>query len=168
MNEAEFDSLRELSWQRALTPAEDARLQQYLVAHPEAREEWQADTALTQMLEGLPEAPRVVSNFTAQVLLGIERDYAKAPARNASGWWTWRGVRSWLPRFAVASLLVGFVALNYYNHESKNREMLAQSVSELAQAVPDPTWVEDMEPIQRLSDPQPTADRELLVLMSSK
>ena len=37
-----YDQLRELSWRRKLTGAEEARLRAWLAAHPEAQADWEA------------------------------------------------------------------------------------------------------------------------------
>ena len=40
INDPTYTRLRELSWQRKLTPAEAAELRAWLEAHPEARADW--------------------------------------------------------------------------------------------------------------------------------
>lgn len=82
--------LTELAWRRGLTPDEQARLRQYLAAHPAARSQWELEAALTRALDRLPPAP-VSSNFTALVLKAVQR----APAPSA---WRYRlDPASWLP-----------------------------------------------------------------------
>src|SRR5437763_4884541 len=93
--------ISELSWRSKLAPAEEAQLRSWLEAHPDARAEWEMETALTDALGRLPEAP-LASNFTARVLKEVERE-ADAEARGrTSRPQRWYGWLRWLPRAAVA------------------------------------------------------------------
>ncbi len=67
MNDPLFNKLREASWRRPLTASEEAELRAWLAAHPEARAEWESDTALNDLLSRVPNAP-VPTNFTTRVL----------------------------------------------------------------------------------------------------
>ncbi len=98
MNDPLYQKLLEASWQRPLTPEEEAELQPYLAAHPEAQAEWDEDILLTQQLRQLPAAP-LSSNFTALVLQAVKAE-AGRPRRDATsfGWLAW--VRQYLPRAA--------------------------------------------------------------------
>ena len=88
MNDPAQDRLREAGWQRKLSEAEEAELRAWLEAHPNDREDWEAEGALSQLLDRLPEAPPVSSNFTALVLQTIERE-APASSRARSRAWSW-------------------------------------------------------------------------------
>src|SRR3954465_6935027 len=103
--------LREISWRRKLTPAEEGELRAWLAAHPEARAAWAAERELNEFLAGMPEAP-VSSNFTARVLHAVERE-AAAEARRLNPKWSWR---SFLPKTAVAAvaLMAGVFAYQGY------------------------------------------------------
>src|SRR5258708_22422771 len=130
MNDAGYQQLLELSWRRKLTGAEEAELQKYLAAHPEAKAEWETDADLNRFLDGLPAAPPVASNFTARVVQAVERETA-VPAR-AEGWFA-RGVfRNWLPKAAAACLVAGVGLLGYHEHQTKAREAMARPGADLA------------------------------------
>src|ERR1039457_2212594 len=99
-----FSKLRETSWRRELTSAEESALRDWLAEHPEAREDWEADAALNRVLERLPEAP-VPSNFTARVIQAVELEKAVALREPESRWkWVWR---SFVPKVALAAVFVG-------------------------------------------------------------
>jgi anti-sigma factor RsiW len=161
-----YNRLREINWQRKLTDAETAELQGYLAAHPEAKEEWESETELNQLLEHLPEAPPVASNFTMRVLQAVERE-AATRSRIKAGWPGWLGsIQRWLPKVAVACLAISLGVFTYEHHQLKTRAAMARSVAELTAIVSasNPELLEDFEPIRRLSDPEPKADVELLAL----
>ncbi|MDB6021613.1 MAG: hypothetical protein JWQ04_1470 [Pedosphaera sp.] len=169
MNDQDYHQLRELSWRRPLTPAEEAALQTYLATNPPAREDWQIETELNQLLEKLPEGPPVSSNFTARVLQSAqletaarERESTRTPA-----WPAWQRFRAWFPKAAVAGMALGLCFLSYHQHDVNARTALARNVVELTDAVSasDPELMGDFEAISRLSDPQPKADIELIALM---
>ena len=86
MNDSEHQRLREESWRRKLSPAEEASLRTWLAAHPDQQADWEADARLSQWLGQLPDAP-VPSNFTSLVLQAVDRQEA-AVARPAVGM-TW-------------------------------------------------------------------------------
>src|SRR3989304_6073907 len=98
-----YTRLREASWRRPLTAAEQAELHACLAAHPEAQADWDAEAGLNELLGRLPDAP-VASNFTTRVLQAIEHDPAQS-ARSSVRDWRWR---VWVPRLAagVVALLV--------------------------------------------------------------
>src|ERR1700730_2335206 len=95
MNDSEYNELREASWQRRLTAAEEARVQGYLAAHLEAQADWEDDLALTRQLQGLPDAP-LSSRFTSLVFQAVDRQALPEPRPIAPE--SWRG--GWLNRFA--------------------------------------------------------------------
>ena len=121
MNEDAYRELREISWRRKLTPPEEAALQQYLAAHPAEQAEWLEEAALEDMLELLPAAPPVASNFTALVLEAARREDAARERERTPAWLYGRGVRSWLPKFAFATGLVGIVAIGYHTQQVRAR-----------------------------------------------
>ncbi len=165
MNDPAYNRLRELNWRRRLTDAESAELRKYLAAHPDAKEEWESETELNQLLEQLPEAPPVASNFTARVLQAVEREAAaKSRVMGRPAWW--KSIQRWMPKAAMACLMVGLGLFTYEQHQLKTRAAMAKSVAEITAIVSasNPELLEDFEPIRRLSDPEPKADTELLAL----
>src|SRR6185295_6857614 len=73
MNDAAFNQLLDTALRRKLTAEEEARLQVILARDPQAKAVWEEEIALSQLLDGLPDAP-LASNFTAQVLQAVESD----------------------------------------------------------------------------------------------
>jgi anti-sigma factor RsiW len=157
----EFDSLREKSWRRKLTPAEEASLRAWLAEHPEAKGDWEMDSQLTEALGKLPDAP-VPSNFTARVLQAIERESVTAagPSPNRLRWL----LRSWLPKAAVAAVIFGAGLLTYHEHTVTvaKREELARGEKMVAGVrVPAPEILQDFDTIRQVTGP----DQELIALM---
>src|SRR5207247_7147160 len=90
-----FNNLREASWKRKLTPAEESELRNWLTTHPEAQADWEADAALNRVLDHLPEVA-VSSNFTGRVLKAVELESAAAARTSPpKSKWFWR---SFLPK----------------------------------------------------------------------
>lgn len=157
-----YQRLRETGWRRPLTPAEQAELRAWLAAHPEQQADAQADAVLSRALANLPDAP-VPSNFTARVLQAIERESPGAEPTNrraAVPWW-----RVFIPRLAVATVVIGVGIVIYrHNQNLKQAELAgtAKALVTVAAAVPqaDLTVFEDFEAIRRMGQ----ADEGLLAL----
>jgi hypothetical protein len=166
MNEREYNELRESSWRRNLTPAEQAELQRFLAEHPEARAPWEAETALTRILGRLPEAP-LASNFAAQILQAVERE--DAAARRPLGIDT---LSTWLrrlgPRLAWTAGLVAVGLLTWQQHGATQRERVVAGAASVLQAaaLPGPEVLQDFDAIQQLSQLPPATDQELLSALS--
>jgi len=163
MNEFDYNFLREKSWRRKLTAAEEASLRAWLAAHPEAKADWELESHLSAALDKLPDAP-VPSNFTARVLQAVARE--DAPARssspNRSRWF----LRSLLPKAAVAAVIFGVGLITYHEHAAANaakRAELAKNVSIVASglSVPTPEALQDFDTIRKVTGPDP----ELIALM---
>jgi hypothetical protein len=167
MNEQDYNQLRENGWRRPLTESETAELQKYWAAHPAAREEWENDTALNRLMERLPSAPAVSSNFTARVLQMAALEKAARERTNGRVGFGWDYLRSWLPKAAVAALAITLGIASYHMHEVNTHAALAKNAVEFTAAVAasDPEAIGDIEPIRQLSDAQPKADVELIALM---
>lgn len=156
--------LREISWRRELTAAEQSELRAWLAAHPEGQADWAAESDLNALLNQLPAAP-MPSNFTARVLQAVEAGPVAAERSRVqpSGRW-WRVL--W-PRTAFTVVItLGLVWFAYQRHEATRRAELARSLIAVAdvRSLPSPQMLADYEAIRRLS-PTPGADEELLVLM---
>lgn len=155
---------REIIWRRKLTPAETAELREYLATHPEVAGEWEAELALNQVLDHLPEAPRVSSNFTARVMEAVRLEAAaQARAKTPQGF-GWQTISRWLPRTAVACLIVTACLFAYHEHEQTARLTLAHDVVRLTAAV-SPDMMEDFEAIRRMGDTPVSADTDIIRLM---
>ncbi len=157
--------LRELCWRRKLNAAEAARVKAWLAAHPDEQADWDDESLLTEALEQLPPAPSLPSNFTARVLQAVERENAAAERNRAHGWlWgVWR--LGWLPRVALAGLVLGLGLFSYERVAQNQRERIADSVLTVSQvaSVASPEVLENFEAIQALGQ-TPPPDEELLTL----
>jgi len=155
--------MREIAWRRKLTAAEQGGLQAWLAAHPEAREDWENEAALSELLTRLPDVT-VPSNFTARVLQEVERDAVAGARKRTPRWvWTWRVL---VPRAAVIALVAGAGLFAYQRHALAQRVELARSVATIAdvRSLPSPQFLEDFDVIRRLL-PTPPPDKELLALL---
>ncbi|MFT4688874.1 MAG: anti-sigma factor RsiW [Limisphaerales bacterium] len=168
MNETEYQELLEIRHQRELTPAELHRLEQWLAAHQEQSEEWEAEDTLSKLLEQLPDA-EASSNFTSQVWQKIELEArASAPQRSALMKF-FRGHWLPIPRVAggIASVVVVVALVLVQQRQAQKTAKLAANlvpVVELAQ-MPSVDMLRDFEAINSLVDPDLTADVELLSML---
>src|SRR5688572_27110742 len=131
MNDAAFKQLLDTALRRKLTPEEEARLQACLAHDPQARAVWEEEMALSQLLNGLPDAP-LASNFTAQVLQAVDRDSRQHRHRHAPKLLRWLGLRRPAQQRAAACLLVVLAGLGYWQFESVRREKMALALHRLA------------------------------------
>lgn len=163
MNESEFNRLREESWRRKLSSAEEADLRSWLAEHPESQAEWDADFSLTKAIEQLPNIP-VPSNFTARVLQEIERE-AAVQSHGRAPKWHW--LRSLLPRAAIATVVLSVGLLAVHEHRVVRREQLAQSVATVSEvaSLPSPEVLQDFDAIQQMSQ-RPAGDKVLLAALT--
>jgi anti-sigma factor RsiW len=157
---------RELGWRQRLTDEERAALEKFLAAHPEAKEELAAESQLNRLLEKLPEAPPVASNFTALVMQAVERETAASTLH--AGRWSWLSLRVWLARGVMACAIVGAGGLAFYQHQLGERRVMAQDVATLAEAysAAGPAPTQDFDSISRLGVETPAKpDVTLISLM---
>jgi len=160
MNEFDYKSLREKSWRRKLTAAEEASMRAWLAEHPEAKADGELESRLNAALDKLPDAP-VPSNFTARVLEAVAREEAavRRPAANRSrSFW-----RSLLPKAAVAAVIFSAGLLTYHEHSVAKRAELVRGVKIVANglSVPTPEVLQDFDTIRKVTGPDP----ELIALM---
>ena len=158
------ENLRELSWRRKLTPAEAARLRAWLGSHPQATADSELETALTEALGILPDAP-VPSNFTARVLQAAALETAREQRPGRGRFWHWRP--AWLlPRAAIVAAVLGVAVMSVEQIRSvREQTALANrltSVPAVAE-VPSPEVLQDYDAIRQMSNPTP--DEQLLTLM---
>src|SRR5258708_3148486 len=132
MNESSLEQLREISWRRKLTPAEQARLSEWLAAHPEAQAEWETETGLNEVLAGLPNVP-VASNFTARVVEAARREAdgvqrsAKRSKKSVIFW------MRWLPKAGLGAVVLAAGLISYNHIQSARRAEWAQSLATVAE-----------------------------------
>ena len=162
MNENEFENLKEARWRRKLTASEQAALQKYLAAHAESQPLWEEEARFSQWLEALPDTP-VSTNFVSRVLQAVERDAPK-PEQRKHAIFDWLRL-NWLPRIAIASLVIatGFLSVQHFEKNAR-LEQIAQGMASLSTATAVPQeWLQDFEAISRLSPP--AVDDELLLAL---
>jgi anti-sigma factor RsiW len=160
-NDAVYQRLREATWRRPLTAAEQAELRAWLATHPEAQTEWEAESGLNATLGRLLDVP-VPSNFTARVMQAVELEAAAEARQPVPRWRAWR--RRWLPRLAIAA--VGVALLTYYQVRAARRAEFARSVAAISSvsSLPSPEILQDFDAIYMLNQ-TPPADEELLNLL---
>jgi len=166
MNEREYNEVRESSWRRRPTAAEQVELRRYLAEHPEAKAAWEAEAALTRMLGQLPNAP-LASNFTAQILQAVGREVAATHQPSA-----WDILAVWFrrlgPRLAWSVGLLAVALLVWQQHGATQRERVVAGAASVLQAsaLPGPEMLQDFDAIHQLSQLPPSTDLELLSALS--
>ncbi|HEY3863968.1 MAG TPA: hypothetical protein VGO59_18995 [Verrucomicrobiae bacterium] len=163
MQNSEYDKLREDGWRRPLTVSEQARLREWLAAHPEAREPWREDDVLNGLLRRMPAAP-VSSNFTARVLQEVRR-LPEPVRRSRLPFFAWLSPR-WMPRAALAAAMVCCGLISCREYEAMHRAQEAKAVANAMRlaALPSVDWLENFDTIDRL-DKVKVADDELLTML---
>jgi hypothetical protein len=116
---------------------------------------------LRQLLTRLPDAP-VASNFAARVMQAVELEESRQ-SRKRGFHWNWH---AWLPRIAVASVVIVFGSVTFQHFErNAHRSALAKNVALVAEApMPDVDALKNFDLIRRMSQPA-RPDNELLALM---
>ncbi|HKS36185.1 MAG TPA: hypothetical protein VJW76_03275 [Verrucomicrobiae bacterium] len=171
MNDAEFNQLLEAAARRPLTADEEMRLRAFLADHSSAGGRWEEEIVLTRLLHRLPDVP-LSSNFTARVLLAVEREeQRRLQTPGMLRWFDWR--RN-VVRFAAACLFLGFTAVSYHQYRVLVRAKMAASLANVANGVDTAAravqlqavelW-QDFESIDRLSHTQAQVDEELLAVL---
>ena len=162
MNGSEYQQLQETAWRRPLTTEEQARLQAHLLAHPEARDDWDLETMINQGLRKLPDTP-LASNFTAQVLRAVQREQAAIRPATLAGWRWWPAL-TWSRSALVAGLAVGVGLMAFQYHRTSARAELAQSLAQVSSVASQPgiELLRDFEAINRLGQAPPGVDLDLL------
>jgi len=155
--------MRELSWRRKLSAAEQVELRAWLEKHPEAADQWAEEATLNALVERLPDAP-VPTNFTSRVMEEIEREAAAAERQHARTphWWQ----RVLLPRLAFAAVLVAAGLFVYQRQLTIQQKHVADGLIAVSGA-------KDVLPVEVLQDfdsiaelgPRVQPDTELLSLM---
>ena len=163
-NDPIYNHLRELSWRRKLTNAQEAELRAWLANHSEAQADWDAEAGLNAALGRLPDVP-VPSNFTARVLQAAQREAAAGLRQREGKWRGWLRLR-WLPKAAFAVMLVGAGLVSYHQVQAAHRKNLAQSVAAVSavSSLPSPDILKDFDAI-RASNPTPGPDEQLLAVL---
>jgi anti-sigma factor RsiW len=171
MNNAEFEKWLETVRRRPLAAPEQSQLEQFLSRHPELRQIWDQEDALTRLLVQLPEPP-LSNNFTAKVLKATARS-APRPGR-AFPFLDWLRLPRPALGFAAALITLTAVIIGLLLHQDRAQAQMAHSVADLswkielaasATDLPPVQFLQDFEAIYRLDAPQPLADEELLAAL---
>jgi anti-sigma factor RsiW len=168
MNERDIEQLWHIARRRELTAAEQARLRQWLEQHPEAQAAWDEEQRLDQLLRRLPDVP-VSSNFTARVLVAVQREVDTGRVAGRDFAWLWR-LRLW-PRLAAAVVvLAAVVSWSVWQVRERQRAQVAASVRALSgvAAVPTVEMLADFDAIVRLSQLPPNSDAGVLTALQSR
>jgi len=163
MNESEYMRLREATWRRELTAEEETVLRSYLLVHPEAQLDWDEEKAITALLVKLPDKP-LSSNFTSQLLQRIDLETRERDRVTASGS-GWRRLSRWLPRFAVAGLVIGMGGVGYQQYRDyafRQKATSVAAVTKLAANLPDVQMWQDFEAISKLNQLTPSSRDDIL------
>lgn len=164
--ESVYQRLRETSWERPLTAAEEARLAKWLETHPEDRADWELEQSLDGAIDRLPDAP-VSSNFTSRLMQSIELEERRAERKTpAISRWRMAGPWRWVLRGGLASVVLAAGLLTVHQVQVQQRQQIVESVAAVTtvSAMPNPEILQDFEAIRALS-PAPAADEELLALL---
>ncbi len=166
MHIAEFEKLLATRAKRELNADELKQLDTWFAGHPEDREIWEEEAALSGVLANLPDVP-VSPNFTSRVWQQIEME-VREPVRTEN-----LLVRfltgSWLriPRIAWACALMLALGISIQQEHTQNQDKVAESivpVVELAQ-LPSVEMLQDFDAINSLSEPMVSGDLELLAAL---
>jgi anti-sigma factor RsiW len=166
MNADPRPHLADLLLRRELTPTEEGHLAHWLERHPEARADWQFEAAMSRQLRRLP-APAVRPRFTREVMEEIRRTSPPQHPRPSTPFLDrfrhWR--TAWLtPAFAVALIAVAWSGWHF--HSEKRLAETDQNMAALRLlARLEPEVLRDFDLIQKVVDPMPAADLELLAAL---
>ena len=163
MNDADYEELKETAWRRKLSPAEEAKLQEWLGQNPNQQADWEAELGLNQLLGQLPQVA-VASNFTARVLQELDKDSASSARHQNSGAWFTRWFRRPAAGLAWAAVLMVTGWLGYHQFSKPSGVARADDLAVLVKTVgQEPALFEDFDAIYTL----PQADDEELYAVLS-
>jgi hypothetical protein len=163
MSRLKFDPWKEVGLRRELSPDEIAELRAYVDGHPEKSREITADLSLNRVLRRLPDRP-VSSNFADQVLQAVAKVQRQQLTIASASGWSWRRLNHYLPRWAMAGLLIGIGLFSYRQYQIQSRVELARTVmtvSNFSTLAPVEVW-ENYDAIVRLSHVPVEVDEDLL------
>ena len=167
MNDSVFEELARLSLKRELTADDRARMEAVLVAHPELRERWDEEAALSATLKAVPDVP-VSSNFTSRVLEAIDLDERDTERQKRTVSWRER-LRLFRARIAAGfALAVALLWGGYQYHEQQQERTLAdvRAFSRELASVPNPEVLMDFDAINQMRQVSAVADDDILVALS--
>lgn len=165
MNQHELQELLDSAWRRPLTAGELAEIQRWCAEHPDQKTEIELDLQAARCTQGLPNVA-VPSNFMSQIWREIDRP---VPSPSASSGhlpflWNWR---VWIPRFAVATLVIGGGMGAWQYRQTAQRTQVASGFQQVFQAasVPDPAMLKDFDSLRLVMETPGSLDVELLAAL---
>jgi anti-sigma factor RsiW len=166
MNGPESNPQWEAGLRQEITARELAQVEAFLTAHPEERACWEEDLALNGLLRQLRDRP-LASNFTAQVIQAVARDAQSESLRRFVRGCDWLGARHWIPRAALAGLLLSLGWFTFYLYQRHTRAELAQNVAKVSEVTTlvSVEMLQDFDVIHRLSQVPTQVDEELLMAL---
>lgn len=169
----ELENWLETIRRRPLSPAEQSQFDEFLRRHPDYRQAWIQEIALTHLLLDLP-SPPLSPDFTRRVL--AHTAFPTASAEPKPGPWRFRWPE--LPRpalgFALAGLVLLLGSVGFLAHQQRAQNRLALSVADLSRQIelaasatdlPAVQFLQDFDAIYHLSQSRPLADDELLAAL---
>lgn len=160
MKSDELNDLMDKARRRVLHPDDRKRVEQLLEADPAAWPDWKEDMALTQLLDGIPDAP-VATNFTSRVMQAVALEDSRTKPRGIPLTLYWL-THSWFARLGIVTSVAIAAVLGWQQNQKWERAALAESmvtISEVA-AVPSVEILKDFEVIQSLGAVPPAAEVE--------
>jgi anti-sigma factor RsiW len=167
MKESVFDELTRLSLKRELTVDERAKMEAVLAAHPELREQWDEEAALSATLKTTPDVP-VSSNFTSRVLAAIDIEERATERQKRTLSWRER-LHLFRARIATGfALAVVLLWSGYQYHDKQQEQKLAdvRAFSRELASVPNPEILKDFDAINQMRQVSAVADDDILVALS--
>lgn len=165
MNESELQELIDSAWRRPLTAEETVEIQRWCSLHPDRRAEIELDLQAARCVHGLPDV-EVPSHFTSQVWREIDRqeNLSSLPKGVLGSAWNWR---LWIPRFAVAALVVTGGVAGWQYHQTTQRTQVAAGFQQVFQAasIPDPGMLQEFDSLRLVMETPSSVDVELLAAL---
>ena len=166
MKRSDHHELLKTGLQRRLKAAEEAQLQTYFAAHPEAQAAWEEEASLSHALRELPDVP-LSSNFTAQVLRRAEAERGRSIALHPAAGWGWIASLKWARQAALAAAVFALGLLSHHQYQLSYRAEVVRSAATVSSFATVPSWemLQNFEAIHRLEDVPPKIDVELLAAL---
>ncbi|MBL9167957.1 MAG: hypothetical protein JNN07_09470 [Verrucomicrobiales bacterium] len=165
MNEHELQELMEAAWRRPLTRAERGEIEGWCSQHPDRRAEVELELQAARGVVSLPDVP-VPSHFMSQVWREIDRQEA-ASRRPVAATASLRDWRAWIPRFAVAALVLTVGLSGWQRYQTRQRTQVAAEVQQVfkAASIPDPEMLQELDTLKLLVETPSSVDVELLAAL---
>ncbi len=164
MKSPEDNPLLKAGLRHELTPHEQAEVLAYVGAHPEACPDWEQDLCLNEMLRQLPDQA-VSTNFTARVVQAV--GLAVEPKTVPVSWWHRWGIGRWVPKAALAIVVLAAGLLSYREYQTHERLQMAERMASFCRvsSLVSVDALRDFDAINRLGQAPVKVDEELLAAL---